>query len=244
MKKENIKIILSRTWSPGNIGSILRSMKNFDFSNIVAVDQINFDDIEMNIMAAGAKDHIRYLRNSDDLKTEVESCNVVYAFTARKRKYYKYLTPKSMANEIIQLGNDVKVGLLFGNETNGLTNDETDLADKLVCIPTSEKYSSMNLASAVMIALYELSNSLSVGIRSEFSEDLINLKEKEELFNITSSLVSQKLMHKSNNQKKIRENIRHLLKRVNLNKKEIGFIRSIIKIIDINIPEPEQDNNN
>ena len=64
MRKENIKIILSRTWSPGNIGSILRSMKNFDFTEIVAVDQINFDKDEMMTMAAGAKDHVKYLQNS------------------------------------------------------------------------------------------------------------------------------------------------------------------------------------
>ncbi|MBU4486688.1 MAG: RNA methyltransferase [Candidatus Delongbacteria bacterium] len=230
MKKENLKIILCRIWSPGNVGSILRTMKNFGFNDIVSVNQMNFSDEEILTMCAGAKDHIRHLRYSEDLKSEVSDCNVVYAFTARKRRFYKVITPEEMVNEISELPENTKVGLMFGNETNGLINEETDLTDKLVVIPTEKEYSSLNIAGAVMLALYEISKRKQS--ESEQNEELIDVAGKEELFSLIDKVIQNKLMEKSDNKLQIRENVRHIFRRMKLNKKEAGFVRSIFEIIN------------
>ena len=94
MKKNNIKVMLTRIWAPGNVGSILRAMKNFDFTNVVSIDQMNIDQDETLTMCAGAKDHISYLRHSNNFDKECDECNVIYAFTARRRKFYKVITPE------------------------------------------------------------------------------------------------------------------------------------------------------
>ena len=232
MRKENIKIMLTRVWSPGNVGSILRAMKNFDFTNIVSINQMNINQDETLTMCAGAKDHISYLRHSDNFAKECDECNVIYAFTARRRKFYKIITPEKMALEISQLPDNAKIGLLFGNETNGITNEEADKCDKLVMIPTSDKYSSLNIASASMIALYEISKKLvDINIDSN-KEELINITEKEQLFKVIEQVVSNKLMGKSTNKQQIYDNVRHVFRRMNLNKKESGFVRSIFEIIN------------
>jgi len=232
MHKDRIKIMLTRIWAPGNVGSILRAMKNFDFTNIVSINQMNIDKDETLTMCAGAKDHISYLRHSDDFDKECDECNVVYAFTARRRKFYKIITPETMALEISQLPESSMVGLLFGNETNGITNEEADKCDKLVMIPTSDKYSSLNVASAAMIALYEISKKLSNLKVDANKEELINITDKERLFKVIEQVVSNKLMDKSSNKNQIYENVRHIFRRMNLNKKEAGFVRSIFEIID------------
>ncbi len=230
MKKENVRIILCRIWSPGNVGSILRAMKNFGFTDIVSVNQMNFSEEEILTMCAGAKDHIKHLRYSEDLKKEVSDLSVVYAFTARKRRFYKSVSPEEMVNEISELPENTKIGIMFGNETNGLVNEETDFADKLVVIPTEKEYSSLNIASAVMLALYEISKRRISG--QEQKEDLIDIEEKEELFSIIEKVIQTKLMEKSDNKNQIRENVRHIFRRMKLNKKEAGFVRSIFEIID------------
>lgn len=232
MKKENIKIMLTRIWSPGNVGSILRAMKNFDFTNMVSIDQMNIDQEETLTMCAGAKTHIKYLRHSSDFNNECDDCNTIYAFTARRRKFYKIMTPEKMAIEISQLPDNAKVGLLFGNETNGITNEEADRCDKLVMIPTSDKYSSLNVASAAMIALYEISKKLYDISISNMTDDLINIADKERLFKVIEDVTSNKIMHKSTNKQQIHENVRHIFRRMNLNKKEAGFVRSIFEIIN------------
>ncbi len=233
MNKENVRIILSRIWSPGNVGSILRAMKNFGFTDLVSVNQMNHSEEEILTMCAGAKDHFRHLRYSDDLKREVSDLSAVYAFTARKRRFYKVITPDEMAREIAGMPQTAKIGLMFGNETNGLQNEETDLCDKLVMIPTEKEYSSLNIASAVMIALYEISK---LKHQSETPEDpdadLVDISYKEKMFETLDRVIQSKIMVTSDNKDQIRENVRHIFRRLRLNRKEAGFIKSIFEIID------------
>lgn len=240
----NIKIVLTRTWDPGNIGSVLRAMKNFDFTNITAVNQVNFDEEKLLKMAAGAKDQVKYLKQSKNLKEEVKDSQIVYAFTARKRKHLKIITPAMMAEEIFLLPEETKVSLLFGNETNGLNNEEIDLADRLVMIPTSENYSSLNLASAVLVALYEIAQNKLKVLADECKtekpkilnpypkEPVISISEKNDLYESVSSVIAQKLLQKKIHEKQFKENIKYLFNRMFLNKKEARFIKTIFKLIE------------
>lgn len=47
-------------------------------------------------------------------------------------------------------------GIVLGRESNGLTNEEIEMCDFVVSIPTSEEYPVLNTASAGCIILYEL----------------------------------------------------------------------------------------
>ena len=49
-----------------------------------------------------------------------------------------------------------RVALLFGREDRGLENAALDLCHSIVVIPTDPDYSSLNLAQAVMVILYEV----------------------------------------------------------------------------------------
>jgi TrmH family RNA methyltransferase len=49
-----------------------------------------------------------------------------------------------------------EVALVFGRERSGLSNDELELCQALVNIPTAEAYSSLNLAQAVQVLSYEI----------------------------------------------------------------------------------------
>ena len=65
------------------------------------------------------------------------------------------MPPREMAARLAATAADGTVALLFGQEDHGLPNEALDLAQLLVHIPTTE-HSSLNLAQAVMVALYEL----------------------------------------------------------------------------------------
>ncbi len=230
MNKDNIKIVLCRTWSPGNIGSIIRASKNFDMKSIHSVNQINFDQEETLTMAAGAKDHLKYLHNSNSAKDIIADCTKVYAFSNRKRKYYQQITPREMAEEIAGFTDSSKVGLLFGNETNGLNNEELDLADTIVTIPASDSYSSFNLAFAVMIALYEINIALNSYQNND--KNYIENKEKRELINLVSKVVCNQIIEKQVHIEQFQENVRFLFKKMLLTTKEAKFIKSIFKLVE------------
>jgi tRNA/rRNA methyltransferase len=65
-------------------------------------------------------------------------------------------TPTAAAEAAISLKNDVKVGIMFGRERNGLTNEEVALSDSIISIPSFKHFSSLNLAQAVNIVGFEL----------------------------------------------------------------------------------------
>jgi tRNA/rRNA methyltransferase len=47
------------------------------------------------------------------------------------------------------------IGVLFGRERSGLTNDELSYADEILTIPVDPAFSSLNVAQAVLLIAYE-----------------------------------------------------------------------------------------
>jgi tRNA/rRNA methyltransferase len=91
------------------------------------------------------------------LPEAIGDLNRVYATTARDRYQLKpVLGPAEAADAIAaNLAGGSKVGILFGRERNGLTNDEVSLADTIVTFQVSPAYASLNLAQAVLLVGYE-----------------------------------------------------------------------------------------
>ena len=49
-----------------------------------------------------------------------------------------------------------KIGIIFGPESSGLSNNEINCADYLVKIPTNKKFNSINLSHSVIIFCFQL----------------------------------------------------------------------------------------
>src|SRR5690606_40277653 len=61
---------------------------------------------------------------------------------------YVWQHPREAAPELLELAaaTDGPIALLFGPESVGLSNEELDLCDRVLTVPTSSAYSSLNLA--------------------------------------------------------------------------------------------------
>lgn len=148
----------------GNIGSVARSMKNFGFDQLVLVNPCRIDDFG-NAMASHAKDILDKAKVVYTLAEAINGAGLVVGTTAKRlgdeHKHLRlhirdpWLTPAQLADKLN--GKDCNVALLLGRENWGLTNQELQLCNLLVSIPTSELYPVMNLAQAATILLYELS---------------------------------------------------------------------------------------
>ena len=88
------------------------------------------------------------------------------------------ISSKELVKKISTGEKDQKVGIVFGPEDVGLTNDETTACDLLVQIPTSEEYPIMNLSHAVGILLYELSTATLPKFRIASQKELEVLDEE------------------------------------------------------------------
>ncbi len=152
-----IRVVLSRTSHPGNIGAAARAMKTMGFGDLVLVAPRHFPDPDATAMAAGADDVLASARVVDALEAALASCTLTAGFSARGRELsHPPVTLRDAAPEIVAASSKGIVALVFGNETSGLTNDELLRCQRLVHIPANPAYPSLNLAAAVMVACYEV----------------------------------------------------------------------------------------
>ena len=153
----NVRIVLSRTSHPGNIGAAARALKTMGFARLVLVDPQCALDERAAAMASGAGDVLAGAQVCGTLAEALAGTVMAVALTARRREL---AAPPLWAREAAQsLGETARqheVALVFGNETSGLSNEELGLCSHWALIPANPEYSSLNLAAAVQILCYEL----------------------------------------------------------------------------------------
>lgn len=157
MNQQNIKIILCQPSHPGNIGAVARAMKNMGLYHLVLVAPRRFPDLEATHRASGAEDILQTATVVPTLEEAVMGCQWLYATSARNRTFpWPLLTPKGAAEKIVPQSVQQQVAVIFGSEQAGLSNEHLQLCDYHITIPTDEAYSSLNIAAAVQVIVYEI----------------------------------------------------------------------------------------
>jgi len=157
MNLENIRIVLVNTSHPGNIGGVARAMKNMGLSRLYLVAPHRYPDNEALWRAASAEDLLENAVVTETVEEAIADCQFVVGTSARERRIpWPLLDPRQCARRIDEVSGREQVAVLFGREDRGLTNEELQLCNLHLNIPTSDAYSSLNLAMAVQIVCYEL----------------------------------------------------------------------------------------
>ena len=153
----NIRIVLCRPIYGGNIGSVCRVMANMGLSDLALVAPAEIDWNEASKMACAAQAILESRKTSETIAQAAADCVLVVGATARMGLYRQHAaTPREAAPPILASAGNGKVALVFGPEDNGLDNIELAACNRLIQIPSSAKYRSLNLSHAVMICAYEL----------------------------------------------------------------------------------------
>ena len=153
----SIRIVLARVSHPGNIGSAARAMKTMGLDRLCLVAPERFPATEATVMAAGADDVLDRAQVFPDVRSAVADCGLVVGTTARSRHLpWRIVAPREAAAEVAAAATAGEVAVLFGAERTGLTNDEIELCQLLLTIPTGSSYGSLNLAMAVQVVAYEI----------------------------------------------------------------------------------------
>ena len=173
-----VVVILVEPENPGNIGAIARVMKNFDCHELWMINPQTPIDEEARRRAVHAGDILDSATLFTSLKDAVDKVDLIVATTARLGRDYNVrrtaLTPRQLAESLST--DKGTVGLVFGRESSGLSNQELELANIVVSIPTSHKYASLNLSHAIAVVLYELS---ATNKPSKLIRELSTQREKE-----------------------------------------------------------------
>ncbi len=158
MPATNFSIVLVEPQGPLNIGSVCRAMANFGFDKLRLVNpQTDHLGDEARRMAVKATPLLEKARLFPSLAEALADCHFAMATTRRLGKYRENLLhPEQAAQELLPLSVEGQVALVFGREDHGLFNEELELCQRLITIPTADDLPSMNLAQAVSLCLYEV----------------------------------------------------------------------------------------
>ena len=172
-------MVLVEPKGPLNVGSIARLCANFNVNELRIVSpKCDIFSLQAKKMALKGYSYIENCKIFNTLQPALIDCDLVLATTGKivNRKDSACQSVEDISKWISSLSQINSLAVLFGREDSGLTNHELLFAQKIINIPTSQDYSSLNLSHAVSIVLYEINKS--------YKEDL---NQKLEVFNLASS---------------------------------------------------------
>src|SRR6476659_8379733 len=151
-----VAVVLFEPQDPVNIAATVRAMKNMGVSTLRLVRPCAYDPVRLEGIAHDTWDVIDSIQHFDDFDAAVADCVRLVGFTARRRAAkWQIFDPRSAAQDALAYAADGRIALVFGREDSGLPNEILDRVHAAVTIPTTS-HASLNLAPAVLIALYEL----------------------------------------------------------------------------------------
>ncbi len=226
-----VVVVLFEPQDPVNIGGTVRAMKNFGATELRLVRPCEYTDVRLAGIAHGTSDLIERIRHFDSLDEALADCVKVAAFTARRRAAKRTLTDARASAPLIRsAAEEGKVALLFGREDSGLPNDAMDRAHLVVTVSTTD-HSSLNLAQAVLLALYELHLAAADATRyippPKRDAPPSLAADYELMFNDAEKALEAVQFFKTRHHERIMRSIRSLAFRASPDTREIALLRAM-----------------
>ena len=222
-------IILFEPQLEENIGAAARAMLNFNFYNIRIIkkgwkpSKVSFKN------SAKADEILKNAKVFNNLEDAINDLHYIFATSNRKRDLNIDVVNLKKGAKIINNYKNFKVGILFGPERSGLTNEAISLCDKIIEIPLNQNFKSLNLAQSVLLVVYELFNLNLCKINSVKKK---KTKKKELLifFKVLQNYLEKVNFFKVKEKKKIMmRNIKTIFNKAELTEKEVKILLGIIK---------------
>ena len=223
----NFRIVLVEPIYSGNVGSVARVMKNFGFSDLILLNPCELDT-PARVMSVHAYEIIENARIEFSLNDALKGSNIIIGMTGlpgkTDNKHFRIpaYSPEQLKEKLS--GNSGIISLVFGREDSGLRNEELEICDMIVNIPTNPVYPSMNLSHAVAVVLYELSDVKSGDryLAEHFDIELLYEHIDEILDDIE---------YKEHKEDKTKLMLRRILGRAELTAREVQTLRGILRRI-------------
>ena len=165
----------------------------------------------------------------------MEQYDLIIATTA-KGKHYRNIRRMPIFPENLRLPVSKKalnIAILFGKESRGLTNEEIEIADILLRIPTGGTYTSLNLSHACGIILYEIFNKLNqVRIGRGQNPVLIADKEDKKIFYAIFKKLIDILKIRTHKKENVIFAFKNIFERALITKKELSLIMGVFSKVD------------
>ena len=230
-KTNLINIVLVDTIHPGNIGSVARAIKTMGLKRLSLVNPRVFPSSDANALAGNATDILENATLYSSIQDAIKNSTFVYATSARDRSIqWPILNAEQASTEIVEQANSEKeISIIFGKEDRGLTNDELELANKLIEIPANPEYPVLNIAMSVQLILYEIFKASSNDRPREWRDyPEVNSEQLQRLIKHFIDTAIEIDVIDPENPKKIISRIKRMFTRLQPDEMEVSFMRGFL----------------
>ena len=235
MSLSNIYFILVRPQMGENIGSVARAIKNFNIKYLRIVNpRCNWPSQKALATSVGAKDVLKSAKIYESVKKSIRDLDIIFASSSRIRKVNKKVI--SVSNLKTKIKKDRKIGILFGPEASGLSNDEISCANYIVKIPSNKKFSSLNLSHSAIIFCFEIFKYFSkktYKYKTGYKSSIATKSEVNKLLNfIIRGLDKKGFLQPNHKRSSMIKNINNIFHRLNLSEQEIRILLGIFSTLN------------
>lgn len=235
MSLKNTYFILSRPQLGENIGFTARALKNFNIPNLRIVNPRciwpNKKSIDTSV---GAKNILQTVKVYKSIEESVGNLDIIFASTARVRKVNKKII--SITDFTNKIKKNKKIGIIFGPEASGLSNDELNCADYLVTIPTNKSFSSINLSHSVILFCFQLFhyfNKKKFKFTSNYKSSMASKSEINKFLSfIIKGLDKKGFLQPIHKRNSMIRNISNIFHRINLSEQEIRILLGVFSTLN------------
>ena len=223
-----IGFLLVKPQLPENIGFSARGLKNFGFKNLDLVSpKETWPNKKAITTSVGAKDIFRTTKVYSNIKDAINKYDIVYASSARRRDINKRHLSFNKFIESVKKNKKKKIGIMFGPEASGLSNDDISYSNYIFKIPVNKNFESINLSHSIVIVCYEIFKSLRPNYfkREKKLSDIISKKDLNTFTNFVEDRLEKKGFFSPNEKKKtMLVNLRNIFGRMELSNKELRIL--------------------
>ena len=226
-----VGVVLIKPQLPENIGFCARALKNFGFKKLDLVDpKEKLPNRKAIATSVGANDILKKAKIYSDIKSAINGYDIVYASSARKRDINKKHLSFRKFIESIKKNKNKKIGIIFGPEASGLSNEEITYSNYIFKIPVNKNFESINLSHSLILVCFELFKILKPGYLKK-QKKLIDVTSKKK-FNTFFDFLEKKLEKKGffnpkEKKKTMLINLRNIFGRIELSNKELRILSSV-----------------
>ena len=234
MSLKNVHFILVKPQIGENIGSVARAIKNFNITKLRIINpRCEWPNQKALATSVGAKDILKSTKIYNSLEKSIGDLDIVFATTSRIRKMNKRII--SVIDLKKKINKKQKIGIVFGPEASGLSNDEISYADYIVKIPTNNKFSSLNLSHSAIIFCFELFKFFSKKkgfFNYNYKGSIATKSEINKFLNfIIKNLDKKGFLQPDHKRKSMIRNINNIFHRINLSDQEIRILLGIFSTL-------------
>ena len=227
----DISFLLVKPQLPENIGFCARALKNFGFNKLNIINpKEKWPNKKAITTSVGANDLLKKTKVYSSLRMGVNDYDIIYASSARKRDINKKHLSFNQFLKSIKDNRNKKIGILFGPEASGLSNEDIAHSNYIFKIPVSKNFQSINLSHSLIIVCFEIFKIFKPNFLKKHKKlkNIANKKKINSFFSFLENRLEKRGFFRPLEKKKIMlVNLRNIFGRIELSDKELRILSSV-----------------